>query len=168
MASDYSFDIVSQINQQELANALDQVRREVSTRYDFKDVLVDIKVAEGALTIHTAGEYKFKAVLEIIKSKLIRRGLDLKILGEESASWRREATTGGTLRVTIKLAEGISPDYAKTINKLIRDAHPKIRITIQGDAIRVSGESKDELQAVMQLLKTNPTVKIPLQFTNYR
>jgi len=164
MASDYSFDIVSEIDQQELANALDQARREVATRYDFKDILVDIKVADGVLTVHTVDAYKFTAVMEIIKSKLIRRGVDLKILGEE----KREDASGGTLRVAIKLVEGISGDYAKTINKLIRDRLPKAKANIQGDAIRVSSKSKDELQAVIQILKASPEVKLPLQFTNYR
>lgn len=164
MSSEFSFDVVSQIDQQELANALDQARREVATRYDFKDILVDIKVADGVLTVHTADAYKFTAVMEIIKSKLIRRGIDLRILGEE----KREDASGGTLRVTIKLVEGISAEYAKIINKLIRDRFPKIKSSIQGEELRVSSKSKDELQAVMQLLKSSPEVKLPLQFTNYR
>lgn len=164
MASDYSFDVVSKIDQQELANALDQARREIIARYDFKDILADVKVAEGALTVHTTDEYKLAAILDIIKSKLIRRGLDLKILGEQ----KREDASGGTLRVTIKLVEGISAEYAKTINKLIRDHFPKVKSSIQGEELRVSSKSKDELQAVMQLLKNDPSVKLPLQFTNYR
>lgn len=164
MPSEYSFDVVSKIDQQELANALDQARREIVARYDFKDVLADIKVAEGNLTIHTADEYKLTAILDIIKSKLVRRGIDLKILGEE----KREDASGGTLRATIKLVEGISAEYAKTINKLIRDKFPKIKSSIQGEELRVSSKSKDELQAVMQLLKSDPEVKLPLQFTNYR
>ncbi|OGB74856.1 YajQ family cyclic di-GMP-binding protein [candidate division Kazan bacterium RIFCSPHIGHO2_01_FULL_49_10] len=161
---EYSFDVVSKIDQQELANALDQARREIVARYDFKNVLVDIKVADGVLTIHTTDEYKFTAVLEIIKSKFIRRGIDLKILGEE----KREDAANSTLRVTIKLVEGISGDYAKTINKLIRDHFPKIKSSIQGEELRVSSKSKDDLQAVMQLLKSDPEIKLPLQFTNYR
>ena len=161
---EYSFDVVSKIDQQELANALDQARREIVARYDFKNVLVDIKVADGVLTIHTTDEYKFTAVLEIIKSKFIRRGIDLKILGEE----KREDAANSTLRVTIKLVEGISGDYAKTINKLIRDHFPKIKSSIQGEELRVSSKSKDDLHAVMQLLKSDPEIKLPLQFTNYR
>jgi uncharacterized protein YajQ (UPF0234 family) len=164
MAAEYSFDVVSKIDQQELANALDQSRREIVARYDFKDILADIKVADGLLTIHTADEYKFTAILDIIKSKLVRRVIDLKILGEE----KREDAANGTLRVTIKLVEGISADYAKVINKLIRDHFPKIKSSIQGEELRVSSKSKDDLQAVMQLLKGSPEVKLPLQFTNYR
>ena len=164
MPSEYSFDVVSKIDQQELANALDQARREIVARYDFKNVLVDIKVADGILTIHTTDEYKFTAVLEIIKSKFIRRGIDLKTLGEE----KREDAGGSTLRVTIKLVEGISGDYAKTINKLIHNRFPKIKSSIQGEELRVSSKSKDDLQAVMQLLKSDPEIKLPLQFTNYR
>ena len=164
MASEFSFDVVSKIDQQELANALDQAQREITARYDFKNVLADIKAADGVLTIHTSDEYKFAAIMEIIKSKLIRRGIDLKILGEE----KREDASGGTLRVTIKLVEGISGDYAKTINKLIRDKLPKVKSSIQGEELRVSSKSKDDLQAVMQLLKNDPSITLPLQFTNYR
>ena len=164
MAAEYSFDVVSKIDQQELANALDQAKREIVARYDFKDVLAEFKVAEGVLTIHTADEYKLTAILDIIKSKLVRRGIDLKILGEE----KREDAANATLRVTIKLVEGITGEYAKTINKLIRDKLPKVKSSIQGDELRVSSKSKDELQAVMQLLKSDPSIKLPLQFTNYR
>lgn len=162
--ADFSFDIVSEIDRQELANALDQVRKEITTRYDFKDIPVEIVSEPEKLIITTSDEYKFKAVMDIIKSKLIRRGLSLGILGEE----KMEPATAGKLRVTINFVEGVEAEKAKQINKLIRERMPKVKATIQGEAIRVSSKSKDELQAIMALLTNHPEVRIPLQFTNYR
>jgi len=162
--ADFSFDIVSEIDRQELANALDQVRKEVTTRYDFKDVPVEIVNDKEELVVTTSNEYKFKAVMEIIKSKLIRRGLSLGILGAEKS----ELAAGGKLRVTIKLIEGVDSEKAKHINKIIREQMPKVKTVIQREAIRASSKSKDELQAVMNLLKNHPQIAIPLQFTNYR
>jgi uncharacterized protein YajQ (UPF0234 family) len=162
--ADFSFDIVSEIDRQELANALDQVRKEVTTRYDFKDVPVEIVSEPEKLIVTTSDEYKFKAVMEIMKSKLIRRGLSLGILGEEKS----EPATSGKLRVTIALVEGVDSEKAKQINKLIREQMPKVKTTIQGEAIRASSKSKDELQAVMNLLTNHPQIAVPLQFTNYR
>jgi len=159
-----SFDIVSEIDQQELANALDQTRKEVITRYDFKDIAVEIKHDDGKLILLTPDEFKYKALDEIIKSKIIRRGLSLKILGER----KHEKASGGSLRTIIQLVEGIDQDKAKKISKIIRETMPKVKTQIQGDVVRVTSSSKDELQAVMQLLKDNPVVDIPLQFTNYR
>ncbi len=159
-----SFDIVSEIDQQELVNALDQTRKEVVTRYDFKDIVVEIKHDDDKLILMTPDEFKYKAVMEIIQSKIIRRGLSLKILGER----KQEKASGGNLRTTIQLVEGIDQDKAKKISKIIRETIPKIKTQIQGDAIRVISSSKDELQSVMQLLKDNPVIGIPLQFTNYR
>ena len=164
MASEFSFDIVSEIDQQELVNALDQARREVATRYDFKDTSVEIKQEKDQLIILTPSEFKFKAVMDIIKSKLIRRNLDLRILGASKI----EPASGGAVRATIPLVEGISQDTAKLINKIIRDQMPKIKTVIQGEAVRVSSKSKDELQAVMAYLKQQPKIALPLQFTNYR
>lgn len=164
MASESSFDIVSEINRQELSNALDQVRREVATRYDFKGLTVEIKEETDKLIILVPDEYKYTALMEMLKTKLIRRGLSLKILGEE----HKEAATGSSLRVTIKLVEGVEGDVAKLINKLIRGSFPKIKSAIQGPTIRVTSKSRDELQAIMKLLEDSPEIKAPLQFTNYR
>ena len=164
MTAEFSFDIVSQIDQQELANALDQTRREIVSRYDFKGVLAEIEQEDGKLIIRVPDEYKLNAALDILKSKMLRRGLDLKILGEI----KKENASGGTLKATIPLVEGISQDKAKLINKLIRDKLPKIKSSIQGDAIRVSSKSKDELQMVMQILQSSQQTNLPLQFTNYR
>ena len=164
MATESSFDIVSEIDQQELTNALDQTRREIAGRYDFKDATVEIKEEKDQLVLLAPTEFKFNAALDIIKSKLIRRNLDLRILGGNKI----EPATGGSVRVTIPLLAGISAENAKLINKLIRESFPKAKSIIQGDAVRVSSKSRDELQAIMALLKDRPDITFPLQFTNYR
>lgn len=162
--ANFSFDIVSEIDRQELVNAIDQVRKEIATRYDFKGIDIEIKLEDESLTLLVPDEYKLKALLEIIQSKILRRGLSLKILGEQ----KKEQASGGSLRVIIKLVAGIDQEKAKKINKIIREELPKIKTQIQGEAIRVVSGSKNELQIVMQLLKDNPNINLPLQFTNYR
>ncbi|MEZ4210509.1 MAG: YajQ family cyclic di-GMP-binding protein [Patescibacteria group bacterium] len=164
MASEHSFDIVSEIDRQELTNALDQARKELAVRYDFKDVTTDIKDEEKQLVITTADDYKLKAVMDIVESKILKRGLDLKILGTP----KNEPASGGAVRSTIPLVAGISSEHAKVINKTVRDAFPKIKTQVQGEEVRVVSNSIDDLQGVMQLLKTSDKITIPLQFTNYR
>lgn len=163
MASDHSFDIVSEIDGQELTNALDQTRKEIAVRYDFKDTPVEIKHEEKQLVITTADEYKLKAVRDVLDSKLLRRGLALKILGEP----KNEPATQGQIRSTIPLVSGVSAEKAKQINKLIRDTYPKAKTTIQGETIRVVSPSIDTLQSIMDLLK-NADLDLPVQFINYR
>lgn len=164
MASDHSFDIVSEIDKQELTNALDQARKELEVRFDFRGVKTEIKHEDKQLVIETADEYKLKAVREILDSKLMKRNLDLKILGTP----KNEPASGGTIRSTVPLVAGVSSEKAKIINKLIRDTYPKVKTQIQGEEIRVVSGSIDELQAVMDLLRNSDQVDIPLQFTNYR
>lgn len=163
MSADHSFDIVSEIDGQELVNALDQTRKELAVRYDFKDVPVEIKQEEKQIIITTADEYKLKAIRDVLDGKLLRRGLDLKILGTP----KNEPATQGQIRSTIPLVAGVSSEKAKQINKLIRDTYPKAKTQIQGETVRVTSPSIDALQAVMDLLK-NSDVDIPLQFNNYR
>jgi uncharacterized protein YajQ (UPF0234 family) len=162
-ASESSFDIVSQYDEQELANALDQTRREVSQRFDLKDTKTEIKHDKKTLTISTASEFTLKTVLDVLESKMVRRGLSLKIL----KLGKLEQASGGTVRQTIELQEGISQDLAREISKLIRDRFPKLKAQIQGDAVRVTGKSKDELQAVMAALREKD-YPVALQFNNYR
>lgn len=168
MASDHSFDIVSEIDMQELSNALDQTRKEILVRYDFKGISVEIELKnekdKKELVITTADDYKLKAVMDMLESKLLKRDLDLKIMGTP----KNEPASGGSVRSTIPLIAGISSEKAKPINKLIRDAFPKVKPQIQGETIRVVASSIDDLQGVMALLKSSPEVDIPLQFENYR
>ena len=163
MAGDVSFDVVSDFDEQELRNALDQVRREVQQRYDFKGVTVDLTQGKGELTLVTDDEHRAAAVQDLIKSKAVRRGLDLKIF-----DWGKVEPSGGNkVRQEIKLRRGLTDDIAKRITKLIRDEFPKVKSQIQGDAVRVSGKSKDELQRVITRLRGLDEV-VELQFQNYR
>ncbi len=162
--AEHFFDIVSKIDTQELSNALDQTRKEIAVRYDFRDVPTEIKHEGDQLIILTADEYKLKAVRDVLESKLMRRGLSLKILGTP----KNEPASGGQIRSIIPLTSGIPAEKAKLINKLIREQFPRIKTTVQGDEMRVAGKSIDELQAIMQLLRDSSQVDIPLQFINYR
>jgi uncharacterized protein YajQ (UPF0234 family) len=163
MAAENSFDIVSQYDEQELVNALDQTRREVGTRYDLKDTHTEIKQEKDGITITTASEFTLKQVLDVLESKMVRRNLSLKILKPGTV----EQASGGKVRQTFDLQQGISQDLAREITKLIRDTYPKVRTQVQGDAVRVMGKSRDDLQQVIALLK-GKDFPVPLQFVNYR
>jgi uncharacterized protein YajQ (UPF0234 family) len=163
MAGDASFDVVSDFDEQELRNALDQVRREVGQRFDFKGVTVDLTQAKDELILITDDEHRAAAVKDLIESKAIRRELSLKIF-----DWGKVEPAGGNkVRQQIKLRRGLSDEIAKRITKLIRDEFPKVKSQIQGDAVRVSGKSRDELQKVITRLRELDE-PIPLQFENYR
>ena len=163
MAGDISFDVVSDFDEQELRNALDQVRREVQQRYDFKGVTVDLTQAKDEVTLLTDDEHRAAAVKDLIESKAIRRSLSLKIF-----DWGKVEPAGGDkVRQTIKLRRGLTEDVAKRITKLIREEFPKAKSQIQGDAVRVSGKSRDELQKIIARLRELDE-PVPLQFQNYR
>ncbi len=163
MAGEASFDVVSDFDEQELRNALDQVRREVGQRYDFKGVTVELTQAKEELVLVTDDEHRASAVKDLIESKAIRRNLSLKIF-----DWGKVEPAGGNkVRQAIKLRRGLPEDVAKRITKLIRDEFPKSKSQIQGDAVRVSGKSKDELQKVITRLRELDE-PVPLQFQNYR
>jgi uncharacterized protein YajQ (UPF0234 family) len=163
MAGDCSFDIVSQFDEQELVNAIDQTRREVATRFDLKDTKTEIIHSKDTITIVTDSSFTLKSVRDILETKAVRRGLSLKIfkMGNE------ENAAGSKVRQVIDLQQGISQDLAKQINKHIRGVYPKVRPQIQGDAIRVVAKSRDELQAVIALLKQTD-YPVALQYINYR
>ena len=165
MAGDVSFDVVSDFDEQELRNALDQVRREVQQRYDFKGVTVDLTQAKDELTLVTDDEHRAAAIKDLIASKAIRRGLSLKIF-----DWGKVEPAGGNkVRQEIGLRRGLPDDLARRLQKQIRDEFPKVKSQIQGDAIRVSGKSKDELQKVIGMLRQESEgYPVPLQFENYR
>ena len=163
MANDCSFDIVSQFDEQELVNAIDQTRREVSTRFDLKDTKTEIVHAKDTITIVTDSSLTLKSVRDILETKAVRRGLSLKIfdVGKE------ENAAGGKVRQVIQLRQGLSQELAKQISKHIRDQYPKVRSQIQGDAVRVVARSRDELQAVIAFLKQKD-YPVALQYINYR
>ena len=163
MASTYSFDIVSDFDRQELVNAIDQTTREIGTRYDLKDTKTILELGEDEITVNTDSEFTLTAVHTILQTKAAKRNLALKIFDYGKV----ESASGNRVRQVIKLQRGISQEIAKKISKLIRDEFKKIQASIQGDAVRVSAKSKDELQLVIQRLKQED-LPVPLQFTNYR
>ena len=163
MAGDVSFDVVSDFNEQELRNALDQVRREVQQRFDFKGATVELTQGKEDITLLTDDEFRARAVQDLIESKAVKRNLSLKIF-----DWGKvEAAGGNKVRQVITLRRGLNDELAKKLSKLIREEFPKVKPSIQGDAVRVSGKSKDELQRVMVRLRGLDEA-VPLQFENYR
>ncbi len=163
MAGDVSFDVVSDFDEQELRNALDQVRREVQQRYDFKGVTVDLTQSKDELVLITDDEYRASAVKDLIESKAIRRNLSLKIF-----DWGKVEPAGGNkVRQRIGLRRGLNDEVAKRLSKMIREEFPKTKPQIQGEAVRVSAKSKDELQRVITRLRELDE-PVPLQFETYR
>jgi cyclic-di-GMP-binding protein len=163
MAGEVSFDVVSDFDEQELRNALDQVRREVQQRYDFKGAFVELTQEKDQIVLVTDSDMRAKAMKDLIESKAIRRNLSLKIF-----QWNEVQPAGGSrVRQEIGLQRGLPDDLARKLVKQIRDEFPKVQPRIQGDAIRVAGKSKDELQKVIVRLRELDEA-VPLQFENYR
>jgi cyclic-di-GMP-binding protein len=163
MAGESSFDVVSDFDAQELRNALDQVRREVAQRFDFKGVSVDLEQGKEELVLITDDEFRAQAVRDLIESKAVRRGLSLKIF-----DWGKIEPAGGNrVRQYIGLRRGLGDELARKLTKLLRDEFPRVKGQIQGDAIRVSAKSKDDLQRVITRLR-ELDIEVPLQFINYR
>lgn len=163
MASDSSFDIVSKVDRQEADNALNQAAKEIGSRYDFKGTDASIEWSGEKVLMKAVSEDRVKAVLDVFQSKLVKRGISLKSLdtGEPFPS-------GKEFRIEGSLKEGIDQENAKTISKTIRDEGPKgVKAQIQGDELRVSSKKRDDLQAVIALLK-GKDLDVDLQFTNYR
>ncbi|MBI3596961.1 MAG: YajQ family cyclic di-GMP-binding protein [Nitrospirae bacterium] len=163
MANLSSFDIVSKTDLQEVKNAVDQASKELAQRFDFKGSKSRITLEGTDLIVVSDDEYKLKNVLDILQSKLVKRGVSLKALSYGVV----EEALGGTVRQKITLQQGISSEKAKEIAKAIRDAKFKAQTQIQGDQVRVLSKDKDELQAIIALLK-GQDFGLPLQFTNYR
>jgi uncharacterized protein YajQ (UPF0234 family) len=165
MADQFSFDVVSEVNMQELKNALDQATKEIKQRFDFKDSKTEmtLKEKERELMVVSDDEYKLKAVLEIIKTKCVKRGVSLKAFTYGTV----EPALGGTVRQVAEIQSGLASEKAKEITKAIKDSKLKVQAQIQGEQVRVLSKSKDELQATIALLK-GKDFGIDLQFTNYR
>ena len=166
MAKDCSFDVVSEFDRQELVNAVDQVKREVSSRFDLKDSNSDINLdSDKSITITTNDEMKLRNIYDILQSKLVKRNLSIRILDPQPV----ENALGGNVRRVYKLKKGLTQELAKKISSDIKDMKIKVQPSIQGDSVRVSGKDKDDLQMVIRMLKQNEEkYDYPLQFTNYR
>jgi cyclic-di-GMP-binding protein len=163
MAQEYSFDVVSQFDRQELVNAVNQAQREIATRYDFKDTGASIELGETEITLNGPSDFKMKAMLDVLQGKLVKRQLSLKILKPGPI----EPAAKGTVRQKLELQQGIDEELARNLVKQIKLVSPKVQPRIQGDAIRVSSREKDLLQQVITALKASET-QVPLQFINYR
>lgn len=165
MASENSFDIVSDFDYQELVNAVDQANRDVQTRFDLKDTKTTLTLSKTELVLETDSEMTLTSVRDLLETKVLRRKLSLKILSYGSA----QDVSGSRVRQVITLQKGINSDLAKKIAKQIRDQFPKIQPRIQGDTLRVASKSRDDLQAVIAFMREHePEIEVPLQFTNFR
>ena len=166
MAKDSSFDIVSEFDKQELVNAIDQVNRDLSTRFDLKNSNSKVELdADKTITVTTSDEMKLKNIDDILQSKLIKRGLSVKILDAQPV----ENALGGNVRKVYNLRKGLTQELAKKIVAEIKASKLKVQASIQGEQVRVTGKSRDDLQAVIKMLREKEDkFDYPLQFTNYR
>ncbi len=163
--ADSSFDIVSKLDRQELDNAVNQAAKEVNQRYDFKGVDPKVQLSGDTIILEANTAERVLAILDVLQSKLIRRGVSLKVLDTKD---REPQPSGKIYRLVLPLKEGIAQDVAKKITKAIRDEGPKgVRAQIQGDEIRVTSKKRDDLQAVITMLKSGD-YDAALQFVNYR
>lgn len=158
-----SFDVVSEIDAQELDNAINQARKEVSQRYDFKDSKTTIDLDKEEIRVVSDDDFKVKAVVDVLQSKLVRRGISLKAL----KPGKIEPAAGGLAKQALKIQQGIDADHARQLTKLIKESKMKVQAQIQGDQVRISGKKRDDLQAAIALLKEQD-LDLPLQFTNFR
>lgn len=165
MAKDSSFDVVSEVDIQEVDNAYQQTTKELVQRYDLKDSGATLEFSKGekTFTLHAPSDFIARQVIDVLNGKLVKRGVDLKAVAWSAPA----AASGGTVRLTGTIVMGIETELAKKIGKDIRDEKLKVKVQIEGDKLRVTSASRDELQSVIALLKAND-YGIPLQYTNYR
>jgi cyclic-di-GMP-binding protein len=161
--ADSSFDVVSTVDMQEVKNAISQAMKEITTRFDLKGTNSDIQLTGEEIVVTSSDEYKMKAVRDVLEERLVKRSVPLKAL-----TWGTlEKALGATARQKVSLQKGIPSDKAREIVKVIKGTKIKVQASIQGDQVRVSGKKRDDLQAVMQVLKATD-LGIDMQFTNYR
>ena len=165
MAETFSFDIVSEVNLQEVDNAVNQARKEIAQRYDFKGSKssIDVSPKEKTITVVSDDEFKLKSVIDVLQDKLVKRGVHLKALKYGAL----EPAAGGTMRQLITLQIGIDKDNGKVIVKMIKETKLKVQAQIMDDQVRVSGKNKDDLQSVIALVR-KAELPFAVQFTNYR
>lgn len=163
MAKDNTFDIVSEIDMQEVDNAVNQTRKEITQRYDFKGSAAEISLNGQQIETNSANEYQISAILDILQSKFVKRGLDIRAL----SAGKIEPAAGGRYKQKLDIQAGISKEKAKEIVAIIKKSGLKVQSQIQDDTVRVSGKNRDDLQAVIAELKERD-LDIPLQFVNFR
>lgn len=157
-----SFDVVSEVNQHELSNGVDQANREVTTRFDFKRTGSNFELADNAISMNTESDFQLRQMYDILCNKLVKRGIDIACLEKGEAVIQARTATQ-----TIKVNEGIDTPTAKSMVKMIKQSKTKVQAAIQGEQLRVTGKKRDDLQAIIALLK-DAKVDIPLQFKNFR
>jgi uncharacterized protein YajQ (UPF0234 family) len=158
-----SFDIISQVNQVEVRNALDQANKELSTRFDFKGSDARAELADKVLTLYADDDFKLKQVTDIVTGKLTKRGVDIRALKYGNV----DKVSGNKVKQVVTIRVGVEQELAKKIVKLVKDSKMKVQASIQGDAVRVSGAKRDDLQAAIALVKKSIT-DFPLQYDNFR
>jgi cyclic-di-GMP-binding protein len=162
--AEYSFDVVSEFNPAELTNAVDQARREVATRFDFKDTATSYDHREDMIVIESASEDRARAALQVLREKAARRQLSAKLFKADDPK-----TIGkGRGQIDVRLNAGINDELARDLRKRIQNVSSKVQVRIQGDQLRVVSKDKDTLQAVIKMLREAEDIPVPLQFTNYR
>lgn len=157
-----SFDVVSEVNMQEVRNAVDQANREISTRFDFKGSDARVEQTEDTLTLHASSEFQVDQVMDVLLNKLAKRGVDIACLDKGKVE-----VAGAKARQSVTLRQGINAELAKKIVKLIKDSKIKVQVSIQGEQVRVSGKKRDDLQETIALLRQTK-LDLPLQYTNFR
>ncbi|WP_320674283.1 YajQ family cyclic di-GMP-binding protein [Prochlorococcus sp. MIT 1341] len=165
MADNYSFDVVSDFDRQELVNVVDQLRREVNQRYDLKDSNSLFDLEDTELVITTASEMTLKSIEDILRQKAVKRNLSIKIFDFQPS----EPSAGNRIKQRVFLRKGLTQELAKKLSKSIRDSVKKVNISIQGESLRITGKSKDDLQTAIAILRDQEDgLEVPLQFENYR
>ena len=157
-----SFDVVSELNTHEVANAIDQANRELSQRFDFKDTGARFELKDFSVTLQAQVDFQLKQMLEILKLRLSKRGIDLRCLEVKEAQ-----TTLSSAQQEVVLRQGIDPESGRKIARLVKDSKLKVQASVQGDKVRISGKQRDDLQAAIALLR-GAKLDMPLQFTNFR
>ena len=158
-----TFDVVSELDMQEVTNAIDQANRETTTRYDFRDTNTTFEMKENTIVVESASEGRMDAAIDVLQTKFLKRGLSIKALSGGDV----KPASGGRVRAVFELLSGIPQDAAKELNKSIKDQKLKVQVQIQGDQLRVQGKKRDDLQEVIAHLK-GLDFRVPLQFTNFR
>lgn len=157
-----SFDVVSELNAHEVANAVDQANRELAQRFDFKDTGARFELQEFLVTLHAQVDFQLKQMLEILKLRLSKRSIDLACLEPKEPT-----TTLSSATQQVVLKHGIDPEAGKKLQRIVKDSKLKVQASIQGDKLRITGKQRDDLQAAIQLLRKS-NVDVPLQFDNFR
>lgn len=158
-----SFDIVSEIDKHELTNAVDQANREIGNRFDFRGTDARVEQSDKVLTIHADSDFQLEQVLDILRLKLVKRGIEVSCLEVKDS-----VGNGKMRKQDVFVREGIDKDLSRNIVKMIKDSKSKVQSAIQGESVRVTGKKRDDLQGVMALLRDNDKVDMPLQFNNFR